>query len=165
MKYIYLFVIIFSFSACSIFQTSNNEEQSSKTDTPEEVYVFDDVSEEDVKSDDLKKVSEEINNTISEPDTEKSVFEDSEESENLSQTNDNLKYYIQIGAFSSLNRAEDFVNKVKTKAPFDLSIIYKSSTSLYTVRSKAIGSREEADKIKQDLWNNNLFKDAFIITE
>lgn len=170
MKNITLILLMISLSACSIFQSGEKEEQQNTgiNDSSEEVYVFDEVSEKDVDSENVKDVAKEVEKVNAEDtniNTEKDVFDEAvvnNENEIKYPTN---KFYLQLGAFSTLKRAEKFVNDNNSQINLVLSIIYDPNTELYTVRSSAYNTKPEVEKIKNDFWEKNLYKDAFIVTE
>ncbi len=152
-----------SLSACSIFQSGEKETQQNNgsNDSSDEVYVFDEVSETDVNTTNTKEVTKEVEQVKSEED----VFDETVvNNENKIKYSAN-KFYLQFGAFSTLKRAEKFVNDNNLQINLVLSIIYDSNTELYTVRSSAYNTKPEVEKIKNDFWKKNLYKDAFIVTE
>lgn len=158
-----------SFSACSIFQSGEKEDQQNtgSNDSSEEVYVFDEVSEKDVDSKNVKKATKEVEKVNSE-DTSintEDVFDESVVNNENKIKNSTNKFYLQLGAFSTLKRAEKFVNDNNSQINLVLSIIYDPNTALYTVRSSAYNTKPEVEKIKNDFWRMNLYKDAFIVTE
>jgi hypothetical protein len=78
---------------------------------------------------------------------------------------ESAKFYLQLGAFSTLKRAEIFVEENDSKIDFPLSIMYNSKTSLYNVRSNPYNTKAEVEVIKTGFWKRNMFKDAFIVSE
>ncbi len=74
-------------------------------------------------------------------------------------------FYVQLGAFSSLTRAENFSSAIESEVPFNISVIYNNSKGLYIVRSSPYTTREEAESVRDNLKQNFKFKDCFIITE
>lgn len=168
MKNIILLLFVISLSACSIFQSGEKEEQNTgSNDSSEEVYVFDEVSENDVNTKDVAKEIEKVKPKPKDAsiDTEEDVFDESVVNNETATNYSKNKFYLQLGAFSTLKRAEKFVNDNNSQINLVLSIIYDSNTALYTVRSSAYNSKPEVEKIKNDFWNKNLYKDAFIVTE
>lgn len=170
MKNITLLLLIISLSACSIFQSGEKETQQNtgNNDSSDEVYVFDEVSETDVNTTNTKKAAKEIEQVKSEDTSTKTKEDLFDESVVNNETKINYsanKYFLQFGAFSTLNRAEKFVNENNSQINLVLSIIYDSNTELYTVRSSAYNTKPEVEKIKNDFWKRNLYKDAFIVTQ
>ena len=169
MKNTIALVLIVLLSACSIFQSTEKETQNEASDnSSEEVYVFDEVSENEVSNTAIKKVEEELEQVKSEQiktNTKVDVFEETVvNNENQIRSTSN-KFYLQFGAFSTLKRAEKFANDNNSKINLGLSIIYDPNTELYTVRSTAYNTKPEVEKIRNDFWEKNLYKDAFIIIE
>ena len=114
---------------------------SSKQNTNEErddngVYVFDEVPAEDAYQ--FDKPEEKIN----------------------------YIYFIQIGAFSSLKGAETFATKSTQILNEELDVKFSNRTKLYVVTiNKKFSNRLEAEKIRNELWRNELFNDAWILKE
>ena len=166
MKIIIILIGLISFSACSIFQTTENEKQSNSSgESTDEVYVFDEVSEEEVNTDKTKELNNQLEAVKESSNQESDVFEETVNDANSQITNESTKFYLQLGAFSTLKRAEIFVTENDSKIDFPLSIMYNSKTSLYNVRSTPYSSKSEVQVIKDRFWKMNMFKDAFIVTE
>jgi hypothetical protein len=129
---------IFTFGALLLLSVSCS---SSKQNTDEEsdvngVYVFDDVPSGD---------SFQINN----------------------EENDlNFNFFVQIGAYTTKASAEEFAEESVNTLNIELEIIYSSISNLYTVRLKELfNSRSEAEKKRNELWQDDKFKDAWIVKE
>ena len=169
MRYLIITILAFYFSACSIFQTeeSKEEEVVKNNKQTEEVYVFDDVADEN-KKEDIKELEDEIDSSLNESDNQNISAQDINRNNALTGGETSKvgnSFYLQLGAFSSLKRAEQYVEQITSDVPFKLSIIYNSQTALYTVRSSSYKTRAEVENIRTDFWNRNLFKDSFIVTE
>ncbi|MEE9430240.1 MAG: SPOR domain-containing protein [Melioribacteraceae bacterium] len=194
MKIILSFVVLlFSISACSIFQetTSYDDiELSGENNNTEEVYVFDEgnsieesaVNNNSTSTEEIEKIEQEVSETITGtltvaedeiPIAETIPVTETEYSEptNTSSTtyekyqDYGTQHYIQLGAFSSLKRAERFSSQVSDNVSFTLSVLYQGTTSLYVVRSSAFATKGEAEATRNDLRRRNIYKDSFIITE
>ena len=165
----YLFLMSVFIISCSTFQNTNDEKETSESsDDVEEVYVFDEVSEENekAKSEEIKALEKEIDNTLNKEKTEEvDIFDEPVVNTPNTNVQGNALYYLQLGAFSSLKNAEEFAAKIESEVPFNLSIIYSAETTYYNVRSNAYSTRNEVEQIKNDLFKKNVFKDAFIVTE
>lgn len=129
---------IFTFGALLLLSVSCS---SSKQNTDEEsdvngVYVFDDVPSGD---------SFQIDNA----------------------ENDlNFNFFVQIGAFTTKASAEEFAEESVNTLNIELEIIYSSISNLYTVRLKELfNSRSEAEKKRNELWQDDKFKDAWLVKE
>lgn len=74
-------------------------------------------------------------------------------------------YVVQIGAFTTKERAENFVNESKSELPFNIKISFSRQNNLYVVQLKDFyTTRSDAEKVRDDLWKNEKFKDAWILT-
>ena len=129
---------IFTFGALLLLSVSCS---SSKQNTDEEsgdngVYVFDEVPAGD-------------------------SFQIDNEEKDL-----NFNYFVQIGAFTTKASAEDFVDGSANNLNEELVIKYSSISNVYTVRLKELfTSRIEAEKKRNELWQDDKFKDAWIVKE
>jgi len=182
-KNIIFLVLLFTISSCSLFQetTSYDEiEVNGDKENTEEVYVFDEsndvVTEPETKdtptnTEEIAKVEEAVEEAV----TVNEVVTQDVYNEPTSTTQTNTvvegnqyyseQYYLQLGAFSTLQRAERFTSNVSSNVPFPLSVIYNSTISLYVVRSSPYNTRGEVEAIRDDFRRRNIYKDAFIVTE
>lgn len=170
MKYLIIVAILFSLSACSIFQTEQHEESvDGKKEDIDEVYVFDDIPESEVQSSKIKDLEKDLDKTLNknkvDSTSETDAFGEPISATTIDKKQEGEAFYLQLGAFSNLKNAEHFVSEIKSQVPFELSIIYNSITSLYNVRSSAYTSKASAEKVRNDFWSKNLFKDAFIVSQ
>ena len=78
----------------------------------------------------------------------------------------NYNYFVQIGAFTTKASAENFVEGSTNTLNEELQIKYSSISNMYTVRLKKLfSSRIEAEKKRNELWQDDKFKDAWIVKE
>ena len=78
----------------------------------------------------------------------------------------NINYFVQIGAFTTKASAEDFVDGSANTLNEELVIKYNSISNVYTVRLKELFiNRIEAEKKRNELWQDDKFKDAWIVKE
>ncbi len=78
----------------------------------------------------------------------------------------NFNFFVQIGAFSTMKSAEDFTEVSADSLNKELEIKYNRISNLYTVRLvELFNSRIEAEKIRNELWQDDKFKDAWIVKE
>ena len=78
----------------------------------------------------------------------------------------NYNFFVQIGAFTTKISAEDFTKEGVNTLNKELIVKYSSISNLYTVRlKKFFNSRIEAEKIRNELWQDDKFKDAWIVKE
>ena len=121
-----------------LFSACSSSEETTSSDENsdgDEVYVFDAIPE---------------NNT-------------NKEKENIANEMQYV-YMIQIGAFASKLNAEDFTEKSELKLGEKLDVTFNDQDNLYVVRYRRIfDSRDEAEKIRNELWQTEDFRDAWII--
>ncbi len=78
----------------------------------------------------------------------------------------NYYFFVQIGAFTTKASAEEFAEESVNTLNKELEIKYSSISNLYTVRLKeSFNSRNEAEKIRNELWQYDNFKDAWLVKE
>lgn len=74
-------------------------------------------------------------------------------------------YIVQIGAFTSSERAKQFAAESKQFLPYDIKTSFSRQNNLYVVQlSEYYTSRTEAETIRNDLWKMEKFRDAWILT-
>lgn len=147
MKTKIVFIIIsLILSSCISSEYVNEDKKNNDT----EIYVFDDVT----KIDTTKIIQEESKIVTNE-------IKENSKDEKKSQLN--FKYTVQVGAFTSKERAETFINQNQNKTSFPLKIVFNKITNLYSVQIPPYNTKEEADKIKDILKNFPPFKEAFTI--
>ncbi|HOI30128.1 MAG TPA: SPOR domain-containing protein [Melioribacteraceae bacterium] len=123
-------------------------------------YVFDDV--------------EKIDTVKSEPEAAEKVMSDSTAKAIVDTTvipaekeivPAEVKYIIQLGAFSTRERAEQFIIENQSKISFLMNLTQKGPNKLYTVHLSPFKERVEAESVRNTIWKIPVFKDAFIVTE
>ncbi len=117
----------------------SSSDQSTQNVNKDSVYVFDEIP----------------------PDTTSKIPEPKVESPNFP-----VKYYIiQIGAFTTKERADEFAAKSKNLIKENLDIEYGDNVKLYVVQlTPFYTSRNQAEKMRNSLWKMKQFKDAWIVT-
>lgn len=74
-------------------------------------------------------------------------------------------YVVQIGAFTTKERAEKFSEDSKTKIDREIIITYSENNNLYLVQiSPFFRSRQEAELVRDELKLIPAFSDAWIVT-
>jgi len=73
-------------------------------------------------------------------------------------------YIIQIGAYSTFEKAKKFRGSIKNKLSEEIFVSFDKRTSLYVVRLKPRETRAEAEEIRTKLRATKEFSDAFILT-
>ncbi len=152
MKRIVLFLVTigFIFTACTSSQQTTDQKPKEQ-----EIYVFDDANVKSTK--DTIKTS--VEKTVTEVE-KKPVVEEKKEIPVLKEMN----FIVQLGAFSSKDKAEKFVSENKSKLNFELRILYSEAVKLFVVQLPPYSTKEEAEKVRNKLWETAVFKDAFIVT-
>lgn len=146
--YLSLFILFNLFVACSSSEEATKEEQKKEPD----IYVFDDIEKDQINlPDSLNKIPP-VQELKAEPIKTEPVAS-------------SLKYAIQLGAFSTKERAQIFIDENKNKISYNMVIIFRDNTKLFSVQIPAVATKEEAEKIRNDLWKIPSFKDAFLLTK
>jgi cell division protein FtsN len=74
-------------------------------------------------------------------------------------------YVVQIGAFTTKDRAQRFAQESKQLLPFDVKTSFSRQNNLYVVQlSHYYTSRQEAEDVRNNLWKKDKFRDAWILT-
>jgi hypothetical protein len=76
------------------------------------------------------------------------------------------KYYVvQIGAFTTRDKAEKFISDSRKKLKNEFSINYNGEANLFVVQIDILfESRKEAEALRNKLWKMKDYKDAWILT-
>lgn len=131
--------LIFSFVVILLLPSCASKEVT-KDNTPKKdtVYVFDQVAPDTVK----KQAPSVENPTTQTP-----------------------YYLVQIGAFSTREKAESFSGVAKTKLNYDMTIKYNDVIKLFVVQlNPPFTSRPEAEKVRNDIKQYQEYNDAWIVT-
>lgn len=140
------------FLSTLLFACASSEETTKQTEKKEpDVYIFDDIQKDAVNINDTTKAIPSVEEVKVEP-------------VKTEQTVSVKKFIIQLGAFTSQERAQAFINENKSKTGLTMSIIYREQIKLFAVQLPPFTTREEAEKTRNNLWQIPSFKDAFIIT-
>ena len=126
---------ILSLFLITLFISCTASQQSNEED---KVYVFDEIPKE---------------NTIEAPKTG--------EYPNLSEA----YYVVQIGAFTTKERADSFVEMSKSKIKNEINITYSDTVKLYVVQIVPFyKSKKEAELVRDEIRMIPEFNDAWIVT-
>jgi cell division septation protein DedD len=131
--------LIFSLAVILLLPSCASKEVT-KDDTPKKdtVYVFDQVSPDTVK----QKEPPVVTQAITTP-----------------------SYFVQIGAFSTRDKAESFSDIAKKKLNYDVIIKYNDMIKLFVVQlNPHFTSRSEAEKVRDEIKQNQDYRDAWIVT-
>jgi cell division septation protein DedD len=130
-----IYISILSLFLITILISCTSSQQSAGED---KVYVFDEIPKE---------------NTITAPKTG--------EYPNLDQT----YYVVQIGAFTTQERADSFAVTARTKIKNEINITYSDPVKLYVVQvTPFYKSKKEAELVRDEIRLNPDFSDAWIVT-
>ncbi len=135
-KFIFIFSILLIFLTASC--SSSRKSTELNTDKTDSLYVFDNVPLDSTKDENI----------------------------NIIPKLSNVKLYIvQIGAFTTKEKAEIFAKECGKELNYDLDIEYSNSVNLYVVQLKPFyNKKEDAETVRNKLWRNDKYKDAWILT-
>ena len=144
-----IFVIILSLFLVSCASSSETATDSEDSES-QEVYVFDDMTEESneaavVEYSEQPQVQEAV-------ETPEAVVPEIAE-----------YYIVQIGAFTTEARALTFLEENKDKLEYEMTIHFSQDVKLYVVQLPPFMDREKAEKVRNSLWRKPGFQDAFIV--
>ena len=135
-KYKNSFIIIFILLfGCSSIQENETSNNSN------EAYVFDNIEIADS--------------------TKKQLVETNESTEIVEKSIE--MYIVQIGAFSTQDKAEVFLTKFKNKIKYDLNIHFDQVKTLHVIQLPPFRTRDEAEKVRDELKTINELKGTFIV--
>ena len=133
--------LIFTFAIILLLPSCTSKEVTKeKTPSKDSVYVFDQVSPDTVKQN-LPPPVEIPSNKVP-------------------------NYIIQLGAFSTRDKAESFAEVAKTKINYVMLIKLNDVKGLYVVQlSPSFTSRPEAEKVRDQIKQIYEYRDVWIVTE
>ena len=149
LNFICVLTLTFSF-ACTLSKETEVQTED------KEIYVFDDVEKIDTASLEIK------NETQIPESTDSSSIPENEETQPAEKFYQ--KFLIQVGAFTTKERAEIFVSEHQNKTDYTLNISFNEQVQLFVVQLQPFESREEAERIKNEIRAVPAFKGAFIVT-
>lgn len=74
-------------------------------------------------------------------------------------------YIVQIGAFNTEEKAVSFSDEAKKKLKRELTVYFSSTVNLFVVQLTPFKTRKEAEEVRNNIWRQTEYSDAFIITE
>ncbi len=148
-----LFLVVL-LSACATTSDLENQKRGNKE---KKVYVFDDVN----VPDSMQTSATALDTAVAGLKVEIS------DTTNLNSLmlKQNVRYFVQVGAFTTKARAERFVKLNENRITFPMQISFSPLVKLFVVRLPFFRKREEAERVRNALWKTKYFKDAFIVTE
>ncbi len=147
----YFFALLLSgiaFISCSTSKESTTNEMKKEP----EILVFDEVKQPDSVKVEIPKPAE----------TEPAVKPPEMVKETIKPVT--KKFILQVGAFTTQERAQIFVKENQPKIAYLMSITLRESDKYYVVRLQPFETRENAETVRNSIWQIPAFKDAFIIT-
>lgn len=138
MKQLRIFVILTI--SVFIFACSSSQETSNADSEEQEIYVFDDIENEEAP------LPEPVNDPIETP------------------VASSVKYIVQIGAFTTDERAQEFVAEKSGDTQHTMSIKFSNAVNLFVVQLPPFDTRDQAENVRNELWATKKFEDAFILT-
>jgi len=149
------FIIFILLTACSSTQETSKEEEPAK----EQIYVFDDAGT------DSTVITAPIETEIETADTNNFIREEEiplqEESADIATPASG--FTVQLGAFSTKEKAEIFVKENQKDINHKMEIHYSTKVNLFVVWLQKFSTKEEAESVRNSLWTNQKYKDAFIV--
>ncbi len=154
---------------CATQKQSEKDNENSKND----VYVFDQIGNKVNSNDktatiDSAKVAN-VDSTLQvdeKVDAVNKVEETNESPEPVKTIETPKLYFVQLGAFTTQERAEEFINQAKelldTKT---FTITFNDEKELFLVQLPPYKDKKEAEKVRNRLWKYKMFKDAFIVEQ
>ncbi len=155
---------IVSINLITVFLTACTSSEQTQTDQKkQEIYVFDDVEKIDTLQ---NRTNEQVQDSISisEPSQKDSVININISTDTLSNSV-KQEYIVQVGAFSTRERAEQFIQENKVKSKYELILSFSEKVHLHVVQLNPFPTKEEAEAARNELWEIPIFKGAFIITK
>jgi cell division septation protein DedD len=120
----------------SIIACTQTETTSKENNTNSNDYIFDEVPPEDYYT-----------------------FESPPEIENAD-------YIVQIGAFSTLDRAKHFADVSRQRLQKDIKVNYNQKKNLYAVQiHPPFNLKTEAENFRNELWKLEEYNDAWIVVK
>ncbi len=150
-NYFLIFLSVFLLACSSSEQTT---QQTQKKEP--EVYFFDDAAKQDTTKVETPKQVEPKNVEVKK--------EENQLQENKEPVQTIKKFYVQVGVFTSQDRAQAFVKENQAKIDYVMMITLRDNDKRFVVRLQPFATREEAEKVRNSIWQIPSFKDAFIIT-
>jgi cell division septation protein DedD len=131
-----------------------SSEESIKEENEPEVYIFDNVEAVDTTLEIKQPIVQIKEDTVQ-------AIKDTVIIEKKPTT----AYAIQLGAFTSKERAEAYVNENQSKLHFMMLVSFNDAVGLFVVKLPPLQTREEAETLRNQLRQIPTFKDVFIVTE
>lgn len=130
--------IIFIQCSSSEQTTKDNEQEN---DSTQSAYVFDLVEDDSLRAEEPIQIETPVSTIIDE----------------------SKDFIVQVGAFTTEDRAIKFIDENREKIKYNLSYHFSEAVNLFVVQLPAFNTRVEAETVRNELWKTEIFKDAFIV--
>ncbi|MFC2135117.1 SPOR domain-containing protein [Bacteroidota bacterium] len=150
-----IYAICIVLTGCATSQQTTNTNK----DGEQEIYVFDDAGISDTTN-----ITEAVVDSVDtiefvdSVDTAALIIEDTVPELPV-------QFIVQVGAFTTIERAQKFVDENQSKINWQMSISYSEKVRLHVVQLPPFSTRSEAEFVRNQLWQSEYFKDAFIVPE
>ncbi|MEW6194729.1 MAG: SPOR domain-containing protein [Bacteroidota bacterium] len=138
-------------------------EETQKEEGQKEIYVFDDVEELDTLKN--QPAIEAVDSARTIVQTKQDTLTESKVKPDSIAESKNPEYIIQVGAFSTKERAEQFIKENQIKTEFQLKLSFSEQVHLHVIQLAPFITREDAEAARDRLLGIPAFKGAFIITK
>ncbi len=158
-----LLLVGFVLGGCAT-QKQTTKDKENKND----VYVFDQIGHKDNKVKDESSIDSAKVVTVDSTITNEvqPIFEEKKEVDSTPTVETPKLYFVQLGAFTTQERAEEFIKEAEElleKKTF--TITFSDEKELFLVQLPPFKDKKEAEKVRNRLWKYDQFKDAFIVEQ
>ncbi len=136
-KYLLSFLLFIALILNSCSSTKEEVKEENKND----VYVFDEIPTDSLNTEQIERVGEEV-----------------------SINSKTFRYVVQIGAFTTEDKANEFADYSRNKLNREIDFTFSNDVGLFVVQLKPFPTRKEAETIRNQLWQMTDYEDAFILT-
>ncbi len=136
-KYLLSFLLFIALILNSCSSTKEEVKEENKND----VYVFDEIPTDSLNTEQIERVGEEV-----------------------SINSKAFRYVVQIGAFTTEDKANEFADYSRNKLNREIDFTFSNDVGLFVVQLKPFPTRKEAETIRNQLWQMTDYEDAFILT-
>jgi cell division protein FtsN len=147
-----IFLLSLLLVACSSSSETTSEAEESDS---QEVYVFDDMTEENEAE--IKEVE-----APAQIESQKSIEEPVDQPVEIMEKIVDL-YLVQVGAFTTEARALRFIEENKDILNYEMTSHYSEDVKLYVVQLPPFRTREKAEEVRNELRSLGKYNDAFIV--
>lgn len=72
-------------------------------------------------------------------------------------------FTVQIGAFSTIDKADEFAALHRKKIPDKITVYYSEAIKLFVVQLLPLKDKQDAERRRNELWQLEEYKDAFVV--